>query len=114
MARTKLSDTVKTEEEKAAPEMEAVKTEPKKELEATSSDKTGVVSTRKTKRVCSFCANKKEPAFTDSATLRKYMSDRFRIVPRAKSGVCSKHQRRVTVEIKRARHLSLLPFVPQI
>lgn len=110
MARTKLSDTVKSE----TPSEESDSSEPKKEVEVASDDKVGVVSARKTKRVCQFCANKKEPSFTDSATLRKYMSDRFRIVPRSKSGVCSKHQRRVTTEIKRARHLSLLPFVAQI
>lgn len=69
---------------------------------------------RRTKRVCIFCEGKKEPTYTDSQTLKKFMSDRSRIIPRAKSGVCSKHQRRVTREIKHARHLSLLPFVASV
>lgn len=66
------------------------------------------------KRPCYFCESKKEPTYTDSSALRKFISDRSRIYPRAKTGACSKHQRRVTKEIKYARHLSLLPFVNQI
>ena len=66
------------------------------------------------KRSCTFCDKKTEPSYTDSAMLRKLMNDRARILPRAKTGVCSKHQRRVSREIKHARHLALLPFVPKI
>ncbi|MBI2022550.1 30S ribosomal protein S18 [Candidatus Daviesbacteria bacterium] len=62
-------------------------------------------------RVCFFCEAKKDPDFTDSASLRKFMSDRARIMPKAKTGICSKHQRVVTRQIKYARHLSLLPFI---
>lgn len=71
-------------------------------------------ASRSTKRVCVFCEGKKEPDFTDAASLRKFMSDRSRIQPRARTGVCSKHQRRVTKHIKYARHLALLPFVNQV
>jgi small subunit ribosomal protein S18 len=71
-------------------------------------------ASRSTKRVCSFCESKKEPDFTDASSLRKFMSDRARIQPRARTGVCSKHQRRVTKHVKYARHLALLPFVNQI
>lgn len=67
-----------------------------------------------TKKVCFFCENAKEPDYTDSATLKKFMNDRTRIVARARSGVCSRHQRLVAKEIKHARHLALLPFVPTI
>lgn len=66
------------------------------------------------KRVCLFCEADKEPTLTDSSQLRKFMSDRARIIPRAKSGVCSKHQRRLALEIKYARHLALLPFVNRV
>lgn len=71
-------------------------------------------ASRSTKRVCVFCESKKEPDFTDAAALRKFMSDRSRIQPRARTGVCSKHQRSVTKHIKYARHLALLPFINQI
>lgn len=65
-------------------------------------------------KVCLFCESKKEPIYTDSVTLRKFISGRARIVGKLRSGVCSKHQRRLTREIKRARHLSLLPFTLQV
>lgn len=68
----------------------------------------------KTKKGCFFCQNKKEPDFTDSVTLRRFISDRSRIHPKLRTGVCSKHQRRLTRQIKYARHLALLPFVPRI
>lgn len=60
---------------------------------------------------CLFCKEGKDPTYTDTVTLKRFISDRGRINPRARSGVCSKHQRRLAQEIKRARHLSLLPFV---
>lgn len=66
------------------------------------------------KKVCYFCEKKTLPTYTDSATLKKFVSDRSRIVPKLRSGLCSKHQRRVTKEIKHARHLALLPFVASI
>lgn len=67
-----------------------------------------------TKKVCQFCESKNEPTYTDSAALRKFMSDRNRILSHARTGVCSKHQRRVAKEIKHARHLALLPFVASV
>lgn len=66
------------------------------------------------KRGCNFCQNKASPAYTDVATLKRYVSDRGKIVPKARSGVCSKHQRQVTKGIKHARHLALLPFTPKV
>ncbi len=62
-------------------------------------------------RKCAFCATKTMPDYKDSATLSKYVSERSRILSADKSSTCSKHQRRVTIAIKRARHLALLPFV---
>lgn len=67
-----------------------------------------------TKKKCAFCQTKTTPAYTDAATLRKYLTDRARIVPKIKTGACAKHQRRITTEIKRARHLALLPFTPKV
>ena len=67
-----------------------------------------------TKRVCLFCKEKSSPSYTDTQNLRKFLSDRGKILPRAKTGSCSKHQRRITHEIKYARHLSLLPFTPKV
>ncbi|EKD91214.1 MAG: Ribosomal protein S18 [uncultured bacterium] len=67
-----------------------------------------------TKKVCHFCENSLEPSYTDSSALRKFMNDRARISSRLRSGVCSKHQRALSREIKHARHLAILPFVPRI
>lgn len=70
----------------------------------------GLKSAGRSKKVCFFCQSKTEPRYSDAASLRRYLSDRGRINPRGRSGACSKHQRRVSREIKRARHLALLPF----
>lgn len=66
------------------------------------------------KRGCFFCKGKVDPTYTDVATLRKFVSDRGKIVPKIRTAVCSKHQRRVTRQIKYARHLALLPFTPSV
>lgn len=65
----------------------------------------------KVARNCQFCKEKIEPNFKDVATLSKYISDRARILGRDKTGVCAKHQRKITREVKRARQVALLPFV---
>lgn len=59
---------------------------------------------------CFFCENKKEPDYLNVEELKKFVTERGRILNRAYSGVCNKHQKRVSIAIKRARHLSLLPF----
>ena len=65
------------------------------------------------RRICLFCRDKiKDIDYKDPVLLRPYISDRGKIVPRRKSGACDKHQRRLAVAIKRARHLALLPYVP--
>jgi len=62
--------------------------------------------------VCSFCADKVDYIdYKDVPLLRRYMSDRGKIMPRRSSGTCAKHQRRLTVAIKRAREIALVPFV---
>jgi small subunit ribosomal protein S18 len=64
------------------------------------------------RRICLFCRDKIENIdYKDPVLLRPYISDRGKIAPRRKSGVCAKHQRRLAVAIKRARHLALLPYV---
>ena len=64
------------------------------------------------RRICFFCRDKIENIdYKDPAMLRPYISDRGKIAPRRKSGACAKHQRRLAVAIKRARHLALLPYV---
>lgn len=68
----------------------------------------------KTKKVCFFCQNKSNPAYTDLVTLRRFLTDRAKILAKARSNVCSKHQRGVAKNIKYARHLGLLPFVPKV
>ncbi len=66
---------------------------------------------RNKKRVCSFCLDKVEKIdYKDVQRLRKYMTERGKILPRRISGNCAKHQRQLTVAIKRARNLALLPF----
>jgi small subunit ribosomal protein S18 len=60
---------------------------------------------------CFFCQKKKEPDFLDTQTLSQFLSERGKIVGRAKTGICAKHQRRLAREIKRARFMALLPFV---
>ncbi len=60
---------------------------------------------------CIFCKEDREPSFKDVAVLSRYISERGRIVGRDRTGICAKHQRRLASEIKRARHMALLPFV---
>ncbi len=68
----------------------------------------------KAKKVCFFCESKTMPSYTDVNTLKRVLTERSKIVPKMRSGLCSKHQRRVTMHIKYARHLSLLPFTPAV
>lgn len=70
--------------------------------------------TKVSKKACYFCQAKSSPSYTDLNNLRKYLTDRAKIVPKLRSGLCSKHQRAVAKNIKYARHLSLLPFVPKV
>ena len=66
----------------------------------------------KRKKVCSFCAEKIEHIdYKDSVRLRKYTSERAKILPRRITGTCAKHQRQLTTAIKRARQIALLPYV---
>lgn len=63
------------------------------------------------KKVCGFCVDKVENIdYKDIARLRRYMSERGKILPRRVTDTCARHQRELTVAIKRARHLALLPY----
>lgn len=63
---------------------------------------------------CYFCVDKKEPVFSDVAVLNRFVTERAKIIPSVRSGLCTKHQRRIGISIKHARHLALLPFVVKI
>jgi len=68
----------------------------------------------KDQEVCYFCKNKKEPNYKEYKTLQAFISDRAKILGKDRTGVCSKHQRKLSQAIKRTRHLGLLPFIPSI
>lgn len=66
---------------------------------------------KESKKVCVFCAEKSEVIdYKNSAKLRKYMTEKGKIIPRRTTGVCAKHQRELTTAIKRARVMALLPY----
>ncbi|MGQ9630659.1 MAG: 30S ribosomal protein S18 [bacterium] len=63
------------------------------------------------KRRCRFCADKiEEIDYKDVRRLRRYITERGKIIPKRVSGNCAKHQRKLTVAIKRARSIALLPY----
>lgn len=67
---------------------------------------------RKKKRVCACCAEKITSIdYKDIAKLRKYTSERGKILPRRITGNCATHQRTITTAIKRARHIALMAYV---
>ena len=69
---------------------------------------------RKRRKVCAFCVDKVEMIdFKDAAKLRRYTSERAKILPRRTTGTCAMHQRQLTMAIKRARQIALLPFVTE-
>lgn len=69
---------------------------------------------RRTNKPCVFCMGKTEPDYKDTASLEVSLSNKRRIVSRMVTGLCQKHQRRVNLAIKRARHIALLPFVGRL
>ncbi|MDD2319802.1 MAG: 30S ribosomal protein S18 [Geobacteraceae bacterium] len=63
------------------------------------------------RKICRFCADKQITIdYKDPRTLRSFISERGKIVPRRISGNCAKHQRQITEAIKRARNIALLPI----
>lgn len=66
---------------------------------------------RPRRKVCIFCADKNKVLdYKDVTLLKKFTSDRGKILPRRATGACAKHQRAITQEIKRARQVALLPY----
>lgn len=66
------------------------------------------------RKVCQFCADKVETIdYKDSSKLRRFVSERGKILPRRMTGTCSKHQRELTLAIKRARQIALLPYTAE-
>jgi len=75
-------------------------------------DMGGMRPRRMRRKVCAFCADKVEQIdYKDVNRLRKFISERGKILPKRMTGNCAKHQRELTVAIKRARHIALLPFI---
>jgi small subunit ribosomal protein S18 len=66
------------------------------------------------RKVCAFCTDKVNVIdYKRPDLLRRFLTDRGKIKPRRRTGTCAKHQRRLAVAIKRARHLALLPYVAE-
>jgi small subunit ribosomal protein S18 len=65
------------------------------------------------KKVCKFCIQKLKIDYKDPDTLRRFITERGKILPRRITGTCAKHQRALALAIKRARSIALLPFVAE-
>ena len=69
---------------------------------------------RRKKRVCTFCADKITSIdYKEIGKLRKFVSERGKILPRRVTGNCAKHQRAMTVNVKRARHMALMVYTAE-
>ena len=69
---------------------------------------------RAKRKVCAFCVDKATSIdYKDIGKLRKYVTERGKILPRRISGTCAKHQRQLTESVKRARNIALLPFTTE-
>ena len=68
---------------------------------------------RRRKKVCVFCGKDNEISYKDTAKLKRYVSERGKILPRRVTGCCAKHQRAITAAVKRARHVALMPYVQE-
>jgi len=74
----------------------------------------GAMRPRKRRKVCMFCADKIDNIdYKDVPRLRRHMSERGKILPCRMTGTCAKHQRQLTIAIKRARQIALLPYVAE-
>ena len=74
--------------------------------------KTGPRPRKSRRKVCAFCVDKLTHIdYKDTARLRKFITERGKIMPRRMSGVCAEHQRELAIAIKRARIVALLPYV---
>ena len=88
------------------------KTEKTERTETDVVDKAKLYKNKRKKKVCAFCTEKIEHIdYKDSMRLRKFISERAKILPRRVTGTCAKHQRQLAIAIKRARQIALLPYV---
>lgn len=79
---------------------------------AARSDRPAQRQIRRRKKVCGFCADKIDFIdYKDTARLKKFVTERSKILPRRISGVCAKHQRQLTIAIKRARQVALIAYI---
>jgi small subunit ribosomal protein S18 len=69
---------------------------------------------RSKKGACFFCQTGNVPDYKKAEELTPFLTERAKIINRGRTGVCAKHQRQLAKEIKRARHLALLPFVTKV
>ena len=91
---------------------EAVQAQPEQAAEVRSERPAQRPFNRRRKKVCTFCADKIDHIdYKDINRLKKCVSDRAKILPRRISGACAKHQRQITIAIKRARHVALIPYI---
>ena len=65
------------------------------------------------KKICKFCAQKMKIDYKEADTLRRFITERGKILPRRITGTCAKHQRALALAIKQARSIALLPFVAE-
>ena len=71
-------------------------------------------SKKSRRKVCSFCVDRIETIdYKDVARLRRFVSERAKILPRRVTGTCAGHQRELTIAIKRARHIALMPYTAE-
>ena len=67
---------------------------------------------KRRKKVCAYCADKVDFIdYKDTMRLKKNLSERYKILPRRVTGTCARHQRQLTIAVKRARHLALIPYI---
>ena len=102
-----------TQEFEEKQEQEAAMNEITVESEGRDDDRDGRAKSKTyfRKKVCRFCANKAKIDYKDADALRRYMTERGKILPRRITGTCAKHQRELAKSIKRARAICLLPYV---
>lgn len=68
---------------------------------------------RRRRKVCVFCGKDNVIDYKDTAKLKRFVSERGKILPRRITGNCAKHQRAITVAVKRARHIALMPYTAE-
>ena len=91
---------------------EVIQTEVKAETKVVTDKKKFFKHTRNKKKVCAFCEDKnlKFIDYKDVNRLKKYVTEKGKIISSRQTGTCSRHQRELTTAIKRARNIALLPF----